>query len=136
MRGVLIVVLCLAGYRCVQGGGCPASQNPSGSWTAPPGGCNSVECVVYDISSQNTCRYVDSEKATNDARWKAGLNADVDVQILKGKIAAYKLQWFNGGWSDWYVPGKNDIDTKLNGCSMRRQWSYFFDHVHSYIICQ
>jgi len=60
----------------------------------------------------------------------------VDFQVLGGKIYAYKIQWFNGSWSGWYIPGVNDIDYKknLNG-TLRRMWSYFYDHSFLYIIC-
>lgn len=54
---------------------------------------------------------------------------------LDGEIVAYKIQWFNGAWSDWFVKGINDIDWKLNELwnGIRRVWAYFKDHVHSYI---
>jgi hypothetical protein len=72
----------------------------------------------------------------------------MDFFVLKGKIAAYKIRWFNGKWSGWYVPGVNDLDGKINmaaptcgifpkkGNTMRRVWSYFYDHVHTYILCR
>ncbi|KAL3853459.1 hypothetical protein ACJMK2_016995 [Sinanodonta woodiana] len=108
--------------------------------------CPTGDCVSYDISTQATCKEVSSNPSTSDCRWAAGLNTNVDQVVLKGRIAAYKIQWFNGGWSGWYVPGINDIDGKYNPsgrtCSvpynantMRRMWSYFYDHTHTYIIC-
>jgi hypothetical protein len=70
-----------------------------------------------------------------------------DQIVEGGRIAAYKIQWFNGRWSGWYVPGVNDMDTKFNiyprkcslsyrAKSMRRIWSYFYDHTHKFIICK
>ena len=75
-----------------------------------------------------------------------GWVTNVDQTILSGEIVAYKIQWFNGRWSGWYVPGVNDIDRKydigaltcsvpLRARSLRRVWSYFYDHTHMYIIC-
>ena len=69
-------------------------------------------------------------------------------KLRNGTIVAYKIQWWNGKWSGWYVPGVNDMDCKFNqgagtcngvdtcGKGLRRMWSYFSDHVHTYIICQ
>jgi len=48
------------------------------------------------------------------------------------EIVMYRIQWFSGGWSPWYVPGLNDVDWKLNGS--RRVWCYFEDHNHEYIV--
>ncbi|KAL5479809.1 hypothetical protein EMCRGX_G023389 [Ephydatia muelleri] len=84
---------------------------------------------------------------TYDCRWPANLNGAMDYQVLKGNIVAYKIQWSNGAWTDWFVPGYNDVDYKFNpaamSCSvpyeansMRRMWSYFYDHTHLYILCQ
>ena len=108
--------------------------------------CSTGDCVTYDISTQASCKEVSNKSKTSDCRWAAGLNINIDQVILKGRIVAYKVQWFNGGWSGWYAPGINDIDSKYNPagktCSipyiantMRRMWSYFYDHTHTYIIC-
>ena len=52
------------------------------------------------------------------------------------EILQYRIQWFGGSWSNWYVPGVNDVDTKLNlDGTQRRMWSYFDDHTHEYIKC-
>eukprot|EP00731_Ephydatia_muelleri_P025230 Em0017g313a len=103
------------------------------------------DLVIYKLN-QATCTQYQVGR-TNDCRWPANLNGAMDYQVLKGKIVAYKIQWFNGAWSDWFVPGYNDIDYKFNpaamSCSvpyeansMRRMWSYFYDHTHLYILCQ
>ena len=62
----------------------------------------------------------------------------MDNKILQGDVVAYKIQWFGGSWSGWYVTGVNDIDWKYNTIEndMRRMWSYFNDHNHQYIICR
>ena len=46
------------------------------------------------------------------------------------KILIYRVKWFNGGWSRWFVPGVNDADAKFKGELM---WRYFQDHDSQYI---
>lgn len=100
--------------------------------------CNSAECVIYDLSSQDVCTEVTNEAPTYDYRWAAGLSLKVGEAVKGGTIAAYKLRWSTGAWSDWYIPGVNDIDVKYNQNpnKMRRMWSYFYDHTHTYLICK
>ena len=104
-----------------------------------------TDVLPYSISQTN-CEEV-TEGRTNDCRWPAGLYADVDQLVKKGRIIAYQIRWSTGGWSGWYVPGVNDFDTKFNPAartcslpylqnSVRRMWSYFYDHTHKYIICK
>ena len=101
------------------------------------------DCIDH-ITSQPNCREVHRSRM-HDCCWHAGLSTNVDQTILSSEIVAYKIQWFNGHWSGWYVPGVNDIDTKYNtrartcsvpprAHSLRRVWSYFYDHTHMYII--
>lgn len=99
-------------------------------------GCSGSDCVVYDLATQDSCTEV-TEYASYDIRWGRGLSLDVDRAIKGGRIVAYKIQWFSGGWSSWYVPGVNDIDSKYNSGpnTLRRMWGYFYDHNHSYVIC-
>ncbi|MBM3229726.1 hypothetical protein FJZ26_04810, partial [Candidatus Parvarchaeota archaeon] len=60
-----------------------------------------------------------------------GLDVSAHPEILK-----YRIQWFSGGWSDWYVPGTTDVDWKTNDDgSKRRVWAYFADHNHEYEKC-
>ncbi len=107
--------------------------------------CSSGDSICHDISTQAECSEV-TEGPTSDCRWPAGLNTNVDQIVLNGEIVAYQIQWFSGEWSGWYVTGVNDIDWKFNlnsrtcsvpfkSNSMRRMWSYFYDHTHRYIIC-
>ncbi|KAL3853347.1 hypothetical protein ACJMK2_016912 [Sinanodonta woodiana] len=113
------------------------------------GSCLSSDCVTYDISTEATCTEESFVTPTYDCRWGAGLDLNVDQVILSGRIVAYKIEWTSGRWSDWYVPGLNDIDSKYNpfnlfpSCrvrivenGMRRIWSYFYDHNHMFIICK
>ena len=115
------------------------------TWVPPQVTAVCSDCINHDITSQPNCREVHRSR-TRDCRWKAGLSTNVDQTILRGEIVAYKIQWFNGRWSGWYVPGVNDIDRKYNigaqicsvplrARSLRRVWSYFYDHTHMYIIC-
>lgn len=39
-----------------------------------------------------------------------GLHIPASLQHIK----QYRIQWFNGTWSQWYTPGQNDIDWKNN----------------------
>lgn len=108
---------------------------------------NSSDLVKYDTSTQSECIDV-IRRSTYLCPWKLGLYDNMDYVMLKGKIAAYKIQWFSGHWSGWYVPGVNDLDHKFNivpircgnyprkGNTLRRMWSYFFDHNHRYILCK
>ena len=102
--------------------------------------------VIYQTNTQQTCVEV-TRGPTFDCRWPAGLNLNVDQIVLHGDIVAFKIRWFSGAWSGWYVPGVNDIDGKFNTASrrcsipyrantMRRTWSYFYDHTHTYILCR
>ena len=109
------------------------------------GVCSTGDSIAHVISSQAHCTE-ETRAPTKDCRWPAGLNTNVDQIVHGGEIIAYQIQWFNGAWSGWYVTGVNDIDSKFNpygrNCSitygansMRRVWSYFYDHHHKYIIC-
>lgn len=49
------------------------------------------------------------------------------------KILVYRVKWFRGGWSRWFVPGINDGDSKVKGDLM---WRYFSDHAYEYVELQ
>ena len=62
---------------------------------------------------------------------KLGLTTSTEPGILQ-----YRILWFTGQWSPWYVPGVNDVDSLKNiDGSSRRIWSYFDDHTHEYVYC-
>jgi hypothetical protein len=64
----------------------------------------------------------------NDAEWvDQSLNLNLDQEKLGVKIIAYRIQWFNGTWSGWYVPGVNDLYKKASE-PLRREWACFNDH--------
>ena len=106
-------------------------------------GCSGSDCVHHEIlQTQATCSQVGTESSpkqpvSSALGWGLGLNTEIDQNILKGNVIAYKVRWSNG-WSGWYVTGVNDLDIKFNTANntMRRRWSYFNDHPHLYIICK
>lgn len=108
-----------------------------------PNGCPGRDCIHHELRTQAVCRLQGSDKSPlqptgRTPGWYKGLNTEIDNKILGGNIVAYKIRWFNGSWSHWYVTGVNDIDHKFNTNSndMRRLWSYFTDHQHQYILCK
>ncbi|MFA6273658.1 MAG: Ser-Thr-rich GPI-anchored membrane family protein, partial [Candidatus Paceibacterota bacterium] len=66
--------------------------------------------------------------------WKLGTNIPAGSEA--SKVLRYRIQWFSGNWSPWYVPGESDIDSvKMPDGTDRRIWSYFDDHNHQYVKC-
>ena len=60
----------------------------------------------------------------------AGLDLTIDNQIFGKDIFAYRIQWFSGSWSIWYIPEVNDLEPQFPGS---RFWRYFDDHTHRYV---
>ncbi len=118
---------------------------PGPSVTTPPAqrACPTGDCVAHDLSTQDECATFE-RAPTGDARWAAGLSRSADRVLFQERgstgwtIAAYRIQWSNGAWSEWLVPGVNDLDHKFNTNrnTMRRMWSYFADHAHQAIACR
>lgn len=111
----------------------------------PP--CTGADCIkpYHAYYTQNNC-VQELRPPQRDCRWVSGMDRRLDEIIYGGRIAAYRLQWFSGAWSGWFVPGFNDIDPKYNmysvKCSLpfpangiRRTWAYFNDHYHHIVIC-
>ncbi|KAH3695173.1 hypothetical protein DPMN_082629 [Dreissena polymorpha] len=94
---------------------------------------------------QPKCTLVGQRGPRWDCRWHACL--DMTDQIIEGgRIISYRISWL-GFWSGWFVPGFNDLDGKFNisaatcavpikARSLRRWWSFFYDHHHKFIICK
>jgi len=98
-------------------------------------GCTGSDCVIYDLSTENTCT-LKSGTPTYNMNWVKGLSLNVDFQLAGGRIIYYRIQSFSGSFSPYYVPGINDIDTKKNSDqTMRRMWAYFYDHSYEYLVC-
>jgi len=69
-----------------------------------------------------------------DIRWVDNLSLDLDQELTGMEIIAYKIKWFSGSWSPWYVPGVNDLYQKVSsGEPKRRAWACFNDHTHRYL---
>ncbi|NEO77783.1 hypothetical protein [Moorena sp. SIO4G3] len=106
-------------------------------------GCSRRDCIQHELRTQATCTLQGYDQSGlpptgKTPGWYKGLNTEIDHQILGGDVVAYKIRWFNGSWSGWYVTGVNDIDWKFNTGTndMRRVWGYFSDHQHQYILCK
>ncbi len=62
---------------------------------------------------------------------------NLELNIPEHNIIQYRIQWYGGTWSPWYIPGSGDIDWTLNSNgNHRRVWSYFDDHQFEYITCE
>ena len=122
-----ISVLTLAGAAVAQVATGPA-----------PNPCPTGDCIKHSIQTQVSCTEESHAPAGTQIGWQAGLSTNADQKILGGKIAAYQIRWSTGAWSQWFVPGQNDLDTKYDTGTndMRRQWAYFGDHEHRYVICR
>lgn len=78
-----------------------------------------------------TCRIIDQQPLGTSFWQDLGLDMPSRQPILR-----YRIQWNNGGWSPWYIPGLGDEDWKVNTKGEdRRVWSYFQDHVFQYETC-
>ncbi len=141
LKSLLILTLLVslfAGSTALAQEKCPA-EDPGEQVCVqnPPRPSTCSDCVTYDLSTQTVVAEY-RNGPTFDARWFAGLNWNADIEILQGKIIAYQIQWFDGNWSCWFVPGVNDLDIKYNTSNntMRRMWSYFYDHNHRFILAE
>jgi len=87
------------------------------------------ELGITDYNAENC---VAKERDATWENWE-GLSTDPSAHP---EIAAYRVRWFNGGWSGWFIRGENDMSSKYNDIGEeRRLWSLFEDHHHEYIVC-
>jgi hypothetical protein len=131
------------------------AETPELSTGAPVGGfnglseCSQSGCVKPYVWSQTTVKCGEEFRVAKfDCRWPSGVNSRMDEIVYDGRIIAFKLKWFDGTWSKWFVPEMNDFDSKDNvnpkSCpgfpyltnGLRRAWAYFYDHDHQIIICK
>ena len=87
------------------------------------------------VGNQDECIEV-TAPPSNDQRWNQGLSLEVDNQILGGNIVAFKIRYQSGEWSEWFVPGVNDISKDVQTGKLQRIWSRFVDCEHRYLICK
>lgn len=123
--------------QCHQGYGATCYQRPDSKrctrkGTTPP----PEEC---DQEPEQVCSVLKKTKRGDKYMSQLGLTIPTSLQ----HINQYRIQWFNGTWSQWYTPGQNDIDWKNNcgtwmypstSCA-RRVWSYFDDHTYEIKTC-
>lgn len=99
----------------------------------PKGGLAEIQHKINVVSGEDCSNIITKvRQATRDKYWER-LHLDISAhpEILK-----YKIQWFNGRWSNWYTTGVNDLDWKTNyDGTERRVWSYFTDHTHEVMMC-
>lgn len=91
-----------------------------------PAGADQNTATLPELSTQS---FVGTQifGPRNDNEWlDQCLNLDLDRKF-GCKIIAYKIQWFSGDWSSWFVPGVNDL-YKKEGEPLRRFWACFNDH--------
>ena len=109
------------------------------SQTSAPCTDDPANCIPYWLDNQVVCTQSGTLSATRNAVWGT-LNNNADFKNLGVRIMAYRIQWFNGSWSEWYFPGFNDLDWKamtINGKKyLRRVWAYFGDHNYMYVTCK
>jgi hypothetical protein len=68
------------------------------------------------------------KSASRDKHWfNQGLDTSKHPELLM-----YRIRWFSGGWSGWFVPGFNDRETG-KGRNVRH-WGCFSDHEHEIIV--
>ena len=82
---------------------------------------------------------------TYDSQWAQNNSLSTDTRALREyypaqcggnylcDIVTYRIQSFNGEWSNDFFPGVNDY-TNTNG-KQRRVWLNFHDHTHAYTFC-
>lgn len=103
--------------------------------------------MIAETVIANNCSEVIEMTPRNDTIFESSFDRNLDYKHLGGRVIAYKIQWFNGNWSRWFVPDFNDVDWKYTAAPpkdgskvsvplLRRVWSYFGNHNYSYVICK
>ncbi len=95
------------------------------SWPGSPGTLPELASQGYVGTVQSTAIY--DNKIVDEC-----LNLNIDMEMFGVEIAAYRIKWFSGKWSGWFVPGVNDL-YKKDGEPLRRYWACFNDHEFEFI---
>jgi hypothetical protein len=88
------------------------------------------------------CTEVFDQPPRRGTSFSSTFDRNVDLSVLGGRIVLYRIRWNSNFHSDWFVPDFNDIDWKYTWNSesqtmrLRRVWSYFESHIHTYVICK
>ncbi len=100
--------------------------------------CPTADCLKESIATETCIERANQWPKGAATPFAKNYSRNIDFSVLGGRIIAYKIRW-SSGWSGWFVPDYNDIDIKYTTSGgkkwVRRRWSYFADHVHTYIIC-
>jgi hypothetical protein len=110
--------------------GGPAAGPRAGGWPQVPPPPRIVPAEVAELPelASQARVYTAVCKARNDQVWvDRCLDLDLDLERFGCRIVAYRLRWFSGKWSGWFVPGVNDL-YKKPGEPLRRYWACFNDH--------
>lgn len=96
------------------------------------------------LSGVSGC-YTITRAATYDLEWTYNLSLSTDTRILRQyypaqcagnflcDIVSYRIQHFDGSWSQEYYPGVNDVG--VFNTVQRRMWFSFYDHNHAFTFC-
>lgn len=97
------------------------------------------DVVVLKNFNINTCEQKTVRfRPSRDHSWyRSGLSLDAHPQVI-----SYRIQWFNGNWTEEIIPGVEDEDSVKNYPAesfpdegRRKLWSYFYDHNHEITSC-
>ncbi len=98
------------------------------------------DTMMYNLTGQPALCTIEQHAPYGGVSWQNTLDLNIDrTSSYKGHIVAYRYKTFGSGqWTNWFVPGYNDIATKfyVPGNSLERNWSIFQDHTHEFIICR
>lgn len=127
----------LVEYYCVNNfdDGGEEAANKSISYNCPSG-CSNGACIKPPLAPRQCSAYnitVREGPLGTHAFGTIGLDTSSHPEIIM-----YRIQWSSGGWSDWYVPGVEDLDWKTHydvTGKQTRVWAYFGDHTHEYVKC-
>jgi hypothetical protein len=94
---------------------------------------------ICEIALSENCRQY-TKFPRFDNVFAKNIRRNLDFTHYGGRIIAYRIRWFSGSWSNWFVPGINDIGPKYWTAGgqkyLMRWWAYFSDHTHSFILCK